>query len=79
MVAPLLAATAGIVLAPKIEVYTGLACMAHRPELFEDATLLSSAIPTVLPRQCETDPEIRRAVAKLTSGESHNVLAFNES
>lgn len=70
VVAPLLAATAGIVLAPKIEVYTGLACMAHRPELFEDATLLSSAIPTVLPRQCETDPEIRRAVAKLTSAEN---------
>lgn len=70
--APLLNMTIGIVLAPKIEVYTGLACMSHRPELFEkiaDNSLLKSAV-VALPRLCATDPEVRRVVAQLTTAET---------
>ncbi|KAJ3534038.1 hypothetical protein NMY22_g7096 [Coprinellus aureogranulatus] len=68
---PLLTATIGLVMAPKIEVYTALACMKHRPELFESLrhTAILTATSTSLPAICSTDPEIRTVVAKLSAGE----------
>jgi hypothetical protein len=75
---PLLFSTVGIVWAPKIEVYTALACMAHKPEVFDKQLtdgLLSIVGPAMhhvaadtLPQICATDPEVRRVVAKLSAG-----------
>ena len=58
-------------MAPKIEVYTALACMRHKPELFGDLVgsatgVMASNAP--LPQICSTDPEIRTIVAKLSAG-----------
>ncbi|KAJ2929993.1 hypothetical protein H1R20_g7122, partial [Candolleomyces eurysporus] len=76
---PLLSSTVAIVVAPKIEVYTALACIAHKPEVFEEhltGGLLSIMGPAMryvaagaLPQICATDPEVRRIVAKLSAAE----------
>lgn len=76
-VAPLLTSTVALVMAPKIEVYTALACMSHKPEVFSEPfraafSVVGSALHHVaadsLPQVCATDPEVRRVVAKLSAG-----------
>ncbi len=52
-------------IAPKVEIYTQLACLAHKPDIFED---LSSAMLDSVSKECAKDPVVAAAASKLIAG-----------
>lgn len=76
---PFTAIAMSATLAPRIEIYTMLACSVHKPDIFE-RSYMSSFMPSALNSNliqnarasenlCASDPVVQAAVAKLTAGE----------
>jgi hypothetical protein len=59
-------------LAPRIEVYTILACRLLRPDIYYEESLSDMAMPYTLAQSrsqlCAADPVVQAAVAKFTAG-----------
>ncbi|KAH6895043.1 major facilitator superfamily domain-containing protein [Coprinopsis sp. MPI-PUGE-AT-0042] len=80
---PFSAMAQGATLAPKVELYTMLACRAVKPDIFDEGifdptiptalSLLSSSTPSILkletlsPSSCASDPTVQAAVAQLSA------------
>ncbi|THU77812.1 MFS general substrate transporter [Dendrothele bispora CBS 962.96] len=63
---PLTSITMAATIAPKVEIYTLLACAQHKPEIF-DSLGLSFADPGSKPNLCAVDPVVQAAVARLSA------------
>ncbi|KIL69994.1 hypothetical protein M378DRAFT_7764 [Amanita muscaria Koide BX008] len=69
-------------LAPRIEIYTLLACKVHNPDIFgQSNSLLSRSVHNLLPQisvqdtqRCASDPVVQAAVAKLIAGGHSSLL-----
>ena len=67
---PLAATATGATMAPRVEIFTQLACAAHRPEYNSDngTTVLPAMFgytPEYDPRLCAKDPVVQEAVARM--------------
>ena len=63
----------GATIAPKIEVYTMLACRVHKPDIFEESGFLVGTSSNLHAtgsgnRACFSDPVVSAAVAQLSAG-----------
>ncbi|EKM55184.1 uncharacterized protein PHACADRAFT_255634 [Phanerochaete carnosa HHB-10118-sp] len=65
---PVSAAATGATMAPKVEIYTQLACATHRPEFYSDNGTLPSTYtyaPEYDPQLCAKDPVVQKVVAQM--------------
>ncbi|KAF6763813.1 major facilitator superfamily domain-containing protein [Ephemerocybe angulata] len=69
-VLPLCTMAVGIIVAPRIEVYTSLACLAHRPDLYEGTMATTWDTIKSVPPLCASDPKVMKVVAKLITAEN---------
>ncbi|KAF5315935.1 hypothetical protein D9611_005018 [Ephemerocybe angulata] len=69
-VLPLCTMAMGISVAPRIEVYTSLACLAHRPDFYEGTMATTWDTIKSVPPLCASDPEVMKVVAKLITAEN---------
>jgi hypothetical protein len=85
-IVPFSAMAQGATLAPKVELYTMLACRVLKPDIFEEG-IFDPVVPTTLlsvasspsthefliPNACASDPTVQAAVAQLSAGTQGNV------
>ncbi|KAF9444748.1 MFS general substrate transporter [Macrolepiota fuliginosa MF-IS2] len=77
---PFTAIAMSATIAPRIEVYTTLACRVIRPDIYSDVsqpnTAVLSTVAETRPQRCAADPVVQAAVAKLSAGMLFNPIIF---